>query len=112
MRRRGHGKELGGALLGEAGEVGACGVEFSVEVVAFPGELVPVGEEVLVLFLEAGPLVGEPGAVGLAELAEEAGGEAPLGGDLVLQVPDFLLRVECPFPPCCILLRGGGGPPP
>ena len=81
------GEQAGDPLFGEAGEVGPGGVEFAVEVVAFAGELVPFGEQVLVFFLEAVALLSDPGAVGLAELAEEPSGQAALSGELMLQIP-------------------------
>jgi hypothetical protein len=109
------GEQVDDPLLGEAGEVGSGGIEFALEVVAFAGELVAFGEEVLVLGVEAVAFVGEPGAVGLAELAEEPCGEAALGGEFALEAAGVLLSVERAFPPGGFLLGGGGwgaAPPP
>ncbi len=102
-------EEPGGAPLGDPGEVRPGRAELALQVVAFAGELVPLAKQLLVLGLEPVAFVGEPGAVGLAELPEQPGGEAALRGQFVLQIPGPLFGVERPFPPGGLLLCCPGG---
>jgi len=80
-----------------ARQVGSCAVELALECVTFAQQLVPFGDDVLVLGSEPVTVVFDPGAVGLSQLSDQVGDEATFGLQVTAQVADLLCGVECPL---------------